>query len=237
MNCNPHHVSFLECLNPYKSQLYRAFQAHSAGLFYRRDPVFLMTHSRTVSEEKITGSSATEASRATLPLMLCNACQDIFSAPRNLAYGSFYPWKQTPCSYTASLKAGCQLCNVIEEGRSYTGNTNSHFPQDMRYAFKALGQDWARHGKGPQWLVPSISEAHEFDEADEYLRQAAMDPTPNKLGHLLAIDAEDAADQAKESWLVLELYGPRAHIVLPIEIATGRYRVILHIPLGVHVAD
>jgi hypothetical protein len=123
------------------------------------------------------------------------------------------------------LEAGCQLCNVIEEGRSYTHYTNGHFPEDIRYAFKALGQDWARYGKGPRWLVPQLSGVHELDEMDEYKRLADIDPTPNKLGHLLATDAEDAADQARESWLVLELYGPSAHIVLPIEIATGRCRV------------
>jgi hypothetical protein len=56
----------------------------------------------------------------------------------------------------------------------------------------------------------------------EFKRLTDLDPTPNKLGHLLATDADDAGDQAKESWLVLEFCGQDAHIMLPIEIANGK---------------
>jgi len=154
--------------------------------------------------------------------MLCEACQDIFSEPRKLSFGTYYPWKHTPATYAASLKAGCQLCNNIEESLSYNPDTNCEFPQNTTYAFKALGHGWARYGEGQKWLVPQLSRVHDFDEMNTYTRLAEMDPTPNQLGQLLATDASAAAAEARESWLVLEFYGSHTPIVLPIEIATGK---------------
>ena len=55
-----------------------------------------------------------------------------------------------------------------------------------------------------------------------YLRQVEKDPTPNGLGQLLATDAEEVVDEAANSWLILEFYGPGAHVVLPMELATRK---------------
>ncbi|KAI0512605.1 heterokaryon incompatibility protein-domain-containing protein [Xylaria bambusicola] len=65
----------------------------------------------------------------------------------------------------------------------------------------------------------------ESDSDDErplegWLDDLEKDPTPNGLGSLLADDADKVIDEAKDSWLVLELYGPGVHVVLPMELAT-----------------
>jgi hypothetical protein len=188
---------------------------------------------------------------------LCAACANIFSSPRRLAYGKYYPWNQTPASFAAALEYGCHLCHLIDECRSYQqprqpadqeqnnivhlGNdslvgkhTNSSrpFPLDTSYAFKALSDRWARDGKGHQWMAPQTSgvrsgrtdDAEVDDDARElaeYLRLADTDPTPNKLGNLLAVDHHLAPVEAARSWLVLEFYGPAALLALPIELETS----------------
>lgn len=154
--------------------------------------------------------------------MLCKACQEIFSRPRKLSYGTYYPWNQTRTSFLASLRAGCHLCGLIEENRSYGGHPEIYepFPYEIQYAFKALSRDWARHGNGPKWVVPQVSGLCD-DEMDVvmYLLAVETDPTPNKLGHLLATDSDDLVNSPHDFWLVLELYGPGAQFILPLEFA------------------
>jgi hypothetical protein len=159
--------------------------------------------------------------------MLCEACQDIFSRPRKLTYGTYYPWNQTIASFAAALRAGCHLCSLIQESRSYGNLGDDPFPNCVKYAFKALSQDWAQYGKGQKWLVPQTSRGDDGDDEGErarYMRLAETDPTPNGLGQLLATDAEEVVEEAAQFWLVLEFYGPGAQVVLPMEIATGRSR-------------
>ena len=164
--------------------------------------------------------------------MFCEACQDIFSTPRKLSYGTYYPWKQTHASFRAALDAGCHLCSIIDESRSYHGAPADGFPTEIKYAFKALNPDWARDGEGMKWLVPQTSdsscwEPENFEtELSVYLREVEMDPTPNNLGKLLALDAVEVVDAINKFWLVLELYGPGVQIVLPMEIATGKFALV-----------
>lgn len=157
--------------------------------------------------------------------MLCEACQDIFSSPRKLSCGTYYPWEQNPSSFQKALKEKCHLCSLIEENRSYIGHRNDEFPECIKYAFKALSPDWARFGKGPKWLVPQFKDDDEHVPTNQsrYLRQFEKDPTPNRLGTLLATDSETLVSEAENSWLVLEFYGPGAQVVLPLELATCMY--------------
>jgi len=76
-------------------------------------------------------------------------------------------------------------------------------------------------------MVPQIfGIENEAAEIAAYNRAAKMDPTPNNLGHLLATDSDDLLNDSPGFWLVLELYGPAAHLVLPLELAErGRYRL------------
>jgi hypothetical protein len=159
--------------------------------------------------------------------MLCEACQDIFSTPRKLSYGTYYPWKQNVASFQAALRTGCHLCNLIEENRSYDGHPNKAFPGGIRYAFKALNPDWARSGKGQKWLAPQTPGEDEDGEGevDRYLSQVEMDPTPNGLSSLLATDSERLVNEAANSWLVLEFYGGYDQIVLPMELASRKSSV------------
>ncbi|PQE05065.1 hypothetical protein CJF31_00002227 [Rutstroemia sp. NJR-2017a BVV2] len=157
--------------------------------------------------------------------MFCNACQDIFSSPRKLSYGTYYPWQQNVASFQAALRIGCHLCNLIEESRSYDGDPNEAFPEGIRYAFKALNPKWACSGEGQKWLAPQTGSCDEDEEreADSYWNQFEMDPTPNGLASLLAMDSERLVSEAANSWLVLEFYGARDQIVLPMELATGKH--------------
>ncbi|KAK2612607.1 hypothetical protein QQS21_001379 [Conoideocrella luteorostrata] len=154
--------------------------------------------------------------------MLCEACQDIFSSPRKLSCGTYYPWKQNPDSFQQALKARCHLCSLIQENRSYNGHRDDEFPKSIKYAFKALNPTWARSGNGPKWLVPQFKDDDEHVPVDKsrYVNQFQKDPTPNSLGNLLATDSETLVSEAANSWLVLEFYGPGAQIVLPLELAT-----------------
>jgi hypothetical protein len=155
--------------------------------------------------------------------MLCKACQDIFSSPRKLSYGTYYPWKQNAASFQVALKTGCHLCNLIEENRSYQEPSVEGFPSDIRFAFKALNPDWARSGKGPKWFVPQTKclDGGEVIELDNYLNQIETDPTPNGLASLLATDSEKLLSEVNY-WLVLEFYGKCVQIVLPMELAASK---------------
>lgn len=148
--------------------------------------------------------------------MLCSACQEIFSQPRKLSYGAYYPWFQTRPSYLLALEAGCHLCNVIEESRSYENRSNNEFPQNIKYSFLALSEEWARHGKGPKWLLPRIDE-DDPDELAKYREQVEKDPTANKVAHLLATDSDKLIDNPPDFWLVLEFCGPGTLFALPLE--------------------
>jgi hypothetical protein len=156
---------------------------------------------------------------------LCEACQDIFSSPRRLAYGTYYPWNQTAASFELALSAGCHLCNLIEQGRSYNHAKRYKFPESIKYAFKALNSDWARYGNGPKWLVPEDQNGGEDDEIKirRYLLEVEKDPTPNNLGSLLATDSESIPKEMENSWIVLEFYGPNHQITLPMELANREY--------------
>jgi hypothetical protein len=83
--------------------------------------------------------------------MLCEACQEIFSTPRKLTFGAYYPWKQDATSFRAALRARCHLCSLIEESYSYEQHVSGAFPSNVRYAFKAINPTWARYGRGQKW--------------------------------------------------------------------------------------
>ena len=169
--------------------------------------------------------------------MFCPACTDSFSAPRRLAYGTYYPWKQTPATFAAALAAGCHLCHLVDECRTYKQPVDGlppAFPSETSYAFKALNDRWTREGKGQQWMAPQLAGSRGDDddvaadarELAEYLRLSDADPTPNGLGALLATDDDRVPEEAAKCWPVLEFYGPAALLALPIELATGRYAAL-----------
>ncbi|KAJ8130589.1 hypothetical protein O1611_g3038 [Lasiodiplodia mahajangana] len=133
-----------------------------------------------------------------------------------------------------ALRLGCRLCIMVQESISYRDDKPDGFPYHVRYAFKALNPCWARDGTGPEWLVPQkqkqeaakLKSSSEHSDDDElvlkrYLHEVDKDPTPNGLGSLLAADADEVVNEARKSWLVLEFYGPGAHVVLPMELATN----------------
>jgi len=148
--------------------------------------------------------------------MLCRAYQEIFSRPRKLSYGAYYPWSQTRESFLCALRNGCHLCNLIEGTRSYESSSNNNFPQQIRYALLALSEEWARDGRGPKWLVPQL---HEDDagEVAEYLDKVEKDPTSDKVAHLLATDSDKLINDPPGFWLILELCGPGTLFALPLE--------------------
>jgi len=130
----------------------------------------------------------------------------------------------TKRSFRAALRAGCHLCHLIDENRSYEYLPHNEFPHLAKYAFKVLSKKWARHGKGPKWLVPVIHTGDDDTEVSMYLREVQKDPTANGLAQLLATDSDELFNTHRDFWLVLEFYGPGAHLVLPLELATGRSR-------------
>lgn len=156
------------------------------------------------------------------PTMLCSACQEIFSRPRQLAYASIAPWGQTPQSFRRSLADGCHLCTLIEENRSYNDYRSPHFPRNVNYAFKPLNPEWARSGSAFKWYAYQHSYGDDEDPSWslQHFREGVLqDPTPNRLGTLLATDAPNLAEEAAESWIVLEFFGDE-QILLPVEICT-----------------
>jgi hypothetical protein len=148
--------------------------------------------------------------------MLCRACKYIFSRPRKLSYGAYYPWNQTRESFLLALSAGCRLCNVIEEAWSYETRSNDQFPYNIKYAFLALSEEWARHGKGAKWLVPHIGE-DDYHEVARYREVVEKDPTSNQVAHLLATDSDRLINDPPDFWLTLELCGPGILLTLPLE--------------------
>ena len=58
------------------------------------------------------------------------------------------------------------------------------------------------------WTPPAIS-----------LRAFELDPTPNKLGSLLATESENLVKEAADSWVILEFYGAK-QVVLPMELSS-----------------
>jgi hypothetical protein len=148
--------------------------------------------------------------------MLCHACQGIFSRPRKLSYGEYYSWNQTRASFLLALSAGCHLCSVIEETRSYENRTNNEFPYNVKYAFLALSEEWARHGNGPKILVPQI-DSDDPEAVAKYRERVEMDPTANNVARLLATDSDELVNNPPDFWLTLELCGPGILLTLPLE--------------------
>jgi hypothetical protein len=90
------------------------------------------------------------------------------------------------------------------------------------YAFKALGAEWARTGKGPKWLAPQVIGDDDFSYIANYADALCQDPTIERIKTLLtatsAIEIEDLGHP-----LVLDLYRPGPRIVLPVEIANSKW--------------
>jgi hypothetical protein len=118
-----------------------------------------------------------------------------------------------------ALRAGCHLCNLIEENRSYEERSNDEFPYKIKYAFIALSEEWTRHGHGSKWMIPQIQDADDFTELATYLDVVEKDPTSSNTGHLLATDLDELINNPSDFWLVLELCGPRTLLALPLEFA------------------
>jgi len=154
--------------------------------------------------------------------MRCSACEEIFSNPRRLAYGSISPWLQTPESFRRALRDGCHLCSIIDENRSYNQQISPDFPRNVNYAFKPLKPSWARSGVGNKWYAYQQGGRDDDPVAElaDFIRGVEKDPTPNGLGTLLATDAYNLLQEAKKSWMVLEFLG-NEHILLPMEICTN----------------
>ncbi len=144
--------------------------------------------------------------------MLCAACQDIFSSLRKLAYSSIYRWQQTPDLFRLATQAGCHLCNLILENRS------EELSLQTWYSFKPLNCEWARHGTCSKWYAYQGSTGDAWTPPEVSMRAFELDPTPNKLGTLLATDVENIVQEAADSSIVLEFYSAN-QIVLPMELS------------------
>ena len=59
---------------------------------------------------------------------------------------------------------------------------------------------WARNGAGTKWYVFQSARADdEAAEKAEFLREVQLDPTPNRLGSLLATDSVNLPEEAAKS--------------------------------------
>jgi hypothetical protein len=160
--------------------------------------------------------------------MLCDICQGIFSCPRKLSYGTYYPWGHTNRTFVAARQGGCHLCDLVWYNVSYNLGTHDprysdEFPNRCTYAFKVLNPEWARRGKGPKWLVPASGRGDdEFTEVSRYKVAIENDPTNNQLSSLLAADSEEIFSISTDFWLVLDFYCPGPRIILPLEIVRGK---------------
>jgi hypothetical protein len=159
--------------------------------------------------------------------MLCNICQAVFAQPRKLGYGTYYPWGHNSKSFAESREAGCHLCNIVWENRSYSSSYpafDDTFPIGCTYAFKVLNPTWARHGQGSQWLVPSDGgEEDDVDYMSRYLSAVENDPTVNQLARLLENEAEELFARQESFWMVIDFYCPGPRIIVPLEIMRGQF--------------
>ena len=160
--------------------------------------------------------------------MLCDTCQAIFSEPRKLSCGTYYPWGHTHKTFVAAREAGCHICNLVWENASYDGcdpKYDEDFPDGCTYAFRVLNPDWARSGKGPKWLVPVTSRDDDYydpSQASRYMRDMENNPVINHVASLLATESDELFNKSVDFWLVLDFYCAGPRIVLPIEIFKGR---------------
>jgi hypothetical protein len=167
--------------------------------------------------------------------MLCDICQAIFSQPRKLSCGTYYPWGHTNRTFIAAREAGCHICNLIWENGSYDRNYYDHFPDRCTYAFRVLNPEWARHGLGPKWLVPaSGGDGDDYSEVSKYLRDMDNDPIINQVASLLTTESDELFDKSTDFWLVLDFYCPGPRIVLPLEIVRGKDAVFFGFDLSDH---
>lgn len=159
--------------------------------------------------------------------MLCSVCEDIFSEPRELTIGTYYPWRHSHATFLTARKAGCQICNNIFENLSYASlEQRTIFDESslsMRYAFKVLNADWARHGKGGKWLRVDTSDLDEWDdEARIYRERVKGDASLLHLAKLLSENSKELLVAEMRFWLVLDFYCAGPRIVLPLEITPGK---------------
>jgi hypothetical protein len=160
--------------------------------------------------------------------MLCSACSEIFSKPREFGYGNFYPWYQTDNSFRAAVSHGCHLCNLIYEQASYPADSKfslaKHFGNDpisgVRYAFRPLNANWAQRGKGYRWLSVQHSLADDYS----LWQYAADQRTPEIafLSNILESEPNKLLSNEVNLWMVLEFYGTHLHVALPVELCRGK---------------
>ena len=162
--------------------------------------------------------------------MLCSACSEIFSKPREFGYGNFYPWQRTPASFKAAFESGCHLCSLIFEHCSYSSGkttcSTDHF-DDVRYAFRALNADWAQDGSGSKWLSLQHPGRGDWFGSNEYQQMIKGSPDITELSQMLTQRPENLLTEAVVCWLVLEFYGSEFHVALPVEIYKSE-RTIFH---------
>jgi hypothetical protein len=154
--------------------------------------------------------------------MICDNCQRIFAKPRKLAFGTYYHWPHNKRSFLASIAAGCSLCNLIwdnlrrqncepKERIDYNSLSN------LRYAFKALNTEWARFGIGSMWLAPVEPPDEIFESPSVQALASEVEASISHLAKLLETRSGLLEAKSMEYWLVMELYGPGIHVVLPLE--------------------
>jgi hypothetical protein len=167
--------------------------------------------------------------------MLCDICQAIFSKPRKLSCGTYYPWGHTDLTFVAAREAGCHICNLVWENGTYHHDYRDNFANNCTYAFKVLNPEWARHGEGPKWIVPTTRRHSDDSSAvSRYLHDMENDPIINHVASLLARESDKISNKSVDFWLVLDFYCPGPRIVLPLEIVRGEYAEIFHFELSGH---
>lgn len=160
-------------------------------------------------------------------IMLCNFCQDIFSTPSALSFGTYYPWGHTLESFEAARLAGCHLCNLVWENISYNSTGSGYkgaFTENCTYAFKVLNADWARRGKGSMWLSQVTWDVDEEFDSKTYVAAMGNDPGDSikHLASILKTGSEAQIAELGKFWLVLDFYCPGPRIVLPLEVLQSR---------------
>lgn len=165
--------------------------------------------------------------------MLCDICQIIFSESRVLSIGTYGELCYDRDSFRAGRQAGCHVCNLIWEKRSYLHKKSKYdpeiedddwFPSNCTYAFKVLNAEWAHHGKGGMWLVPvDVDEDMEGDALQISLEAGTRNDIESidYLASLLRAGSDELFSESMKFWLVLDFYCQLPRLALPLEIARG----------------
>jgi Heterokaryon incompatibility protein (HET) len=159
--------------------------------------------------------------------VLCAACEAIFRDVYLLGSNKRIQWAHDFDTFHQARLSGCQVCNFIwvhlPKQLAVTELSRDHFP--CQYAFQLLSADWARFGRGPEFLEIEVGgdETEEFAEerAGTALSRHGSDFNVHKLRYLLKKEVQPLLSGEIEIWAVL-CFDVGAHqIRLPMQVHRG----------------